>query len=150
MAPAALRCVQAYSCYDTEVGYCQGSAFIVALLLMRMPEEEAFNVFRILMRHFRLRGLFRPSMAELTLRLYQFEALVAELFPELHDHFEDMSVRGTPFVCLSPPPPPVPPACPWGDGARAVYVYTQSDGLGATERERQRQEAGTHRVTGAQ
>ena len=35
---------QAYSLHDREVGYCQGSGFIVGLLLMIMPEEEAFSV----------------------------------------------------------------------------------------------------------
>ena len=36
--------LQAYSLHDREVGYCQGSGFIVGLLLMIMPEEEAFSV----------------------------------------------------------------------------------------------------------
>lgn len=36
--------MKAYSLHDREVGYCQGSAFIVGLLLMQMPEEEAFAV----------------------------------------------------------------------------------------------------------
>ena len=30
--------------YDTEVGYTQGVAFIVASLLLNMPDEEAFCV----------------------------------------------------------------------------------------------------------
>eukprot|EP00729_Bicosta_minor_P007321 gene7321-11690_t len=84
--------IKAYSCFDQEVGYCQGSAFIVALLLMHMPEEEAFNVFCILMRDFGLRSLFRPTMSGLTLRLHQFECLVADVYPELHAHFTDMMI----------------------------------------------------------
>ena len=36
--------MKAYSIHDREVGYCQGSAFIVGLLLMQMPEEETFAV----------------------------------------------------------------------------------------------------------
>lgn len=131
-------CVQAYSLVDREVGYCQGSAFIVGLLLMQvaamllnnntsftcsfcfnmvsrdgspwvyyvlvcisqntesnikyasiftfclclnpsvcqMPEEEAFCVFVRLMQEYRLRELFKPSMAELGLCIYQFEYLL--------------------------------------------------------------------------
>ena len=61
---------------DREVGYCQGSAFIVGLLLMQMPEEEAFAVFVALMRDYRLRELFKPSMAELGLCMYQFENML--------------------------------------------------------------------------
>ncbi|NXK84558.1 EVI5L protein, partial [Amazona guildingii] len=66
----------AYSLVDREVGYCQGSAFIVGLLLMQMPEEEAFCVFVRLMQEYRLRELFKPSMAELGLCIFQFEALL--------------------------------------------------------------------------
>jgi ecotropic viral integration site 5 protein len=36
--------VKAYSLCDPEVGYTQGLAFIVAPLLLLMPEEEAFCV----------------------------------------------------------------------------------------------------------
>uniref|UniRef100_A0A8D0FAI6 Rab-GAP TBC domain-containing protein n=1 Tax=Strix occidentalis caurina TaxID=311401 RepID=A0A8D0FAI6_STROC len=32
--------MKAYSLVDREVGYCQGSAFIVGLLLMQMPEKR--------------------------------------------------------------------------------------------------------------
>eukprot|EP00073_Rattus_norvegicus_P039484 XP_008767270.1 PREDICTED: EVI5-like protein isoform X1 [Rattus norvegicus] len=53
--------MKAYSLVDREVGYCQGSAFIVGLLLMQMPEEEAFCVFVRLMQEYRLRELFKPS-----------------------------------------------------------------------------------------
>ncbi|KGL75140.1 EVI5-like, partial [Tinamus guttatus] len=68
--------MKAYSLVDREVGYCQGSAFIVGLLLMQMPEEEAFCVFVRLMQEYRLRELFKPSMAELGLCIYQFEYLL--------------------------------------------------------------------------
>ncbi|NXL26752.1 EVI5 protein, partial [Glaucidium brasilianum] len=68
--------MKAYSLVDREVGYCQGSAFIVGLLLMQMPEEEAFCVFVKLMQDYRLRELFKPSMAELGLCMYQFECMI--------------------------------------------------------------------------
>ena len=35
-----------------KVGYCQGSAFVIALLLLRMPEEEAFSMFQELMEQY--------------------------------------------------------------------------------------------------
>uniref|UniRef100_A0A3B4GKA1 Ecotropic viral integration site 5 like n=1 Tax=Pundamilia nyererei TaxID=303518 RepID=A0A3B4GKA1_9CICH len=82
---------QAYSLVDREVGYCQGSAFIVGLLLMQMPEEEAFCVFVRLMQEYRLRELFKPSMAELGLCIYQFEYLLQEQLPELNVHFRSQS-----------------------------------------------------------
>uniref|UniRef100_A0A8C8WDS3 Ecotropic viral integration site 5 like n=1 Tax=Panthera leo TaxID=9689 RepID=A0A8C8WDS3_PANLE len=83
--------MKAYSLVDREVGYCQGSAFIVGLLLMQMPEEEAFCVFVRLMQEYRLRELFKPSMAELGLCIYQFESMLQEQLPDLNTHFRSQS-----------------------------------------------------------
>ncbi|XP_043469152.1 ecotropic viral integration site 5 ortholog isoform X1 [Leptopilina heterotoma] len=80
--------MKAYSLHDREVGYCQGSGFIVGLLLMQqMPEEEAFAVLVALMQEYRLRDMFKPSMAELGVCMYQLEHLVADTHTELHAHF---------------------------------------------------------------
>ncbi|XP_023365646.1 ecotropic viral integration site 5 protein homolog [Otolemur garnettii] len=76
--------MKAYSLVDREVGYCQGSAFIVGLLLMQMPEEEAFCVFVKLMQDYRLRELFKPSMAELGLCMYQFECMIQKNLALFH------------------------------------------------------------------
>nr|XP_039252966.1 EVI5-like protein isoform X1 [Styela clava] len=79
---------KAYSLVDREVGYCQGSAFIAGLLLMQMPEEEAFAVFVALMRNYRLRELFKPSMAELGLCMFQLDNMLQEHAPDLYNHFQ--------------------------------------------------------------
>lgn len=68
--------MKAYSLFDSEVGYCQGSAFLVGLLLLNMPEEDAFTVFQALMYDYRLREMFKPTMAELGLCIYQLECMV--------------------------------------------------------------------------
>ncbi|CDW54520.1 RabGAP-TBC domain containing protein [Trichuris trichiura] len=68
--------MKAYSLYDREVGYCQGSAFVVGMLLLLMPEEEAFAVLLKLMEDYRLRELYKPSMSELGLCLFQLECAV--------------------------------------------------------------------------
>ncbi|XP_059139874.1 EVI5-like protein isoform X3 [Physella acuta] len=80
--------MKAYSLHDREVGYCQGSGFIVGLLLMQMPEEDAFAVLVRLMQDFRLRELFKPSMAELGLCMFKLECLMQELLPTLLIHFQ--------------------------------------------------------------
>ncbi|BFZ20670.1 hypothetical protein BsWGS_23709 [Bradybaena similaris] len=80
--------MKAYSLHDREVGYCQGSGFIVGLLLMQMPEEDAFAVLVHLMEEFRLRELFKPSMAELGLCMFKLECLIQELLPTLLVHFQ--------------------------------------------------------------
>jgi hypothetical protein len=83
--------IKAYSLHDREVGYCQGSGFIVGLLLMQMPEEEAFAVLVKIMQDYRMRDMFKPSMAELGLCMYQLENLVAEYLPELNQHFQSQN-----------------------------------------------------------
>nr|XP_054770131.1 EVI5-like protein [Lytechinus pictus] len=79
--------MKAYSLHDREVGYCQGSAFIVGLLLMQMPEEEAFCVLVKLMQDYGMRELFKPNMAHLGLCMFQFECMLQDLLPELYKHF---------------------------------------------------------------
>ncbi|XP_059588364.1 EVI5-like protein isoform X2 [Alligator mississippiensis] len=59
--------------------------------VMKMPEEEAFCVFVRLMQEYRLRELFKPSMAELGLCIYQFEYMLQEQLPELNIHFRSQS-----------------------------------------------------------
>ncbi|KAH9507602.1 ecotropic viral integration site [Bulinus truncatus] len=83
--------MKAYSLHDREVGYCQGSGFIVGLLLMQMPEEDAFAVLVRLMQDFKLRELFKPSMAELGLCMFKLDCLIQELLPTLLIHFQTQS-----------------------------------------------------------
>ncbi|KAG8752810.1 GTPase-activating protein, partial [Ceratobasidium sp. 428] len=81
--------------YDPEVGYCQGLAFIVAALLLNMPDEEAFCVLCRLMHSYDLRGHFLPDMPGLQLRLFQFDRLVEEVLPVLHLHFVRQGVKSS-------------------------------------------------------
>lgn len=67
---ALFNVMKAYSLHDREVGYCQGSGFIVGLLLMQMPEEECFAVLVQIMQQHRMRDMFKPSMYVQTLHLY--------------------------------------------------------------------------------
>ncbi|KAL3285171.1 hypothetical protein HHI36_019290 [Cryptolaemus montrouzieri] len=83
--------IKAYSLHDREVGYCQGSGFIVGLLLMQMPEEEAFAVLVKLMQDYKMRDMFKPSMAELGVCMFQLENLVAEQLPDLNQHFQSQN-----------------------------------------------------------
>ncbi|KZO98865.1 RabGAP/TBC, partial [Calocera viscosa TUFC12733] len=87
--------VKAYSLYDPEVGYCQGMPFVVAALLLNMPDEEAFCVLVRLMKSYDLRGHFLPEMPGLQLRLFQFDRLVEELLPLLHQHFVRQGVKSS-------------------------------------------------------
>ncbi|GMT32799.1 hypothetical protein PFISCL1PPCAC_24096, partial [Pristionchus fissidentatus] len=82
--------IKAYSIHDKEVGYCQGSAFIVGQLLLQMPEEEAFAVLVRLMENYRLRELYKPTMTDLGLCMFQLECVVQEQMPDLFTHFNNM------------------------------------------------------------
>lgn len=54
---------------------------------LQMPEEEAFAVLVKIMQEYRMRDMFKPSMAELGLCMYQLENLVSEQLPDLNQHF---------------------------------------------------------------
>jgi ecotropic viral integration site 5 protein len=90
---ALFNVMKAYSLHDREVGYCQGSGFIVGLLLMQMPEEEVFAVLVQIMQQHRMRDMFKPTMAELGLCMYQLENLVQEQIPELQVHFQSQGFQ---------------------------------------------------------
>eukprot|EP00092_Neocalanus_flemingeri_P051367 GFUD01059729.1.p1 GENE.GFUD01059729.1~~GFUD01059729.1.p1 ORF type:complete len:197 (+),score=53.59 GFUD01059729.1:273-863(+) len=85
--------MKAYSILHREVGYYQGSAFIVGLLLREMPEEDSFAVLVKIMEDYRMREMFKPSMAELGLCMYQLDTLVQEHIPDLHVHFQSQAIH---------------------------------------------------------
>lgn len=53
-----------------------------------MPEEDAFCVFVKLMQDYRMREIFKPTMAELGLCIFQLESLLQETLPLLFSHFQ--------------------------------------------------------------
>lgn len=90
---------KAYAVYDEEVGYCQGLSFLVAALLLHMPEEQAFCVFVRIMQHYGLRNLFRNNFDELYLKFFQLEQLLKDQIPDLHNHFARIGIE--PFTYAS-------------------------------------------------
>lgn len=85
--------IKVYSLFDEEVGYCQGSPFIVGLLLLQLGEEESFLLFCKIMQDYRMREIYKPTMAELGLCMYQLECLVQDQLPVLFDHFATQKVN---------------------------------------------------------
>lgn len=63
-----------------------------------MPEEEAFAVLVQIMQQHRMRDMFKPSMAELGVCMYQLENLVLEQFPDLHCHFQSQTFQTTMYA----------------------------------------------------
>ncbi|VDP30176.1 unnamed protein product [Schistosoma curassoni] len=58
---------------------------------MQMPELNAFAVLVQLMNDYRLREMYKPSMMELGVCMYQLEQLIADNLPELYTHFRTQS-----------------------------------------------------------
>ncbi|KAI9189401.1 GTPase-activating protein [Blastocladiella emersonii ATCC 22665] len=95
---ALYNVVKAYSLYDTEVGYCQGIAFVAGPLLLQLPDEEAFCVLVKLLTSYGLRGHYTPHMEGLHLRMFQFDKLLQELMPHVHSHLTREGVRSTMYA----------------------------------------------------
>ena len=117
--------MKAYAVCDPEVGYCQGSAFLAGMLLLHMPEEDAFSVFMKLMSKgsgkisfwsitppllvlvgyinsiligYGLRDMYKPGMSELEVLLYQMDQLISEHSSELANHFNAQGFATSTFA----------------------------------------------------
>ncbi|KAI5626518.1 rab GTPase-activating protein 1-like, partial [Silurus asotus] len=84
---------KAYSVYDEEIGYCQGQSFLAAVLLLHMPEEQAFCVLVKIMYEYKLRDLYRNNFEDLHCKFYQLERLIQEQLPDLWSHFQDLNLE---------------------------------------------------------
>ena len=58
-----------------------------------MPEEESFAVLVKIMEDYAMREMFKPSMAELGLCMYQLDILIQEQVPDLYVHFQSQAVH---------------------------------------------------------
>jgi hypothetical protein len=68
-------------------------AFLAAVLLMHMGEEDAFAVLIHFTYRCGFRATFLPDMDQLQARLYQLTQLVQEALPELDAHMEELGIR---------------------------------------------------------
>nr|XP_046246595.1 rab GTPase-activating protein 1-like isoform X1 [Scatophagus argus] len=84
---------KAYSVYDEEIGYCQGQSFLAAVLLLHMPEEQAFCVLVKIMYEYGLRALYKNNFEDLHCKFYQLERLMQEQLPDLWSHFQQLNLE---------------------------------------------------------
>uniref|UniRef100_A0A4W6CMH2 RAB GTPase activating protein 1 like n=1 Tax=Lates calcarifer TaxID=8187 RepID=A0A4W6CMH2_LATCA len=84
---------KAYSVYDEEIGYCQGQSFLAAVLLLHMPEEQAFCVLVKIMYEYGLRALYKNNFEDLHCKFYQLERLMQEQLPDLWSHFQELNLE---------------------------------------------------------
>ncbi|XP_073419714.1 rab GTPase-activating protein 1-like isoform X2 [Dendrobates tinctorius] len=78
---------KAYSLYDEDIGYCQGQSFLGAVLLLHMPEEQAFCVLVRIMYDYQFRNLYKNNFEDLHCKFFQLERLLQDLLPDLYSHF---------------------------------------------------------------
>ncbi|XP_068599147.1 rab GTPase-activating protein 1 isoform X2 [Brachionichthys hirsutus] len=84
---------KAYSVYDEEIGYCQGQSFLAAVLLLHMPEEQAFCVLVKIMYEYGLRALYKNNFENLHCKFYQLERLMQEQIPDLWSQFQELNLE---------------------------------------------------------
>nr|KYP37679.1 TBC1 domain family member 9 [Cajanus cajan] len=86
------RLLLAYARYNPTVGYCQAMNFFAGLLLLLMPEENAFWAFVGIIDDY-FEGYYTEDMIESQVDQLIFEELVRERFPKLVNHLDYLGVQ---------------------------------------------------------
>ncbi|KAM9326267.1 rab GTPase-activating protein 1-like isoform 1-T1 [Gastrophryne carolinensis] len=90
---ALYKICKAYSLYDEDIGYCQGQSFLAAVLLLHMPEEQAFCVLVRIMYDYQFRNLYKNNFEDLHCKFYQLERLLQDQLPDLYSHFMSLNLE---------------------------------------------------------
>ncbi|XP_072984014.1 uncharacterized protein [Typha latifolia] len=89
---ALRRLLTAYARHNPSVGYCQAMNFFAGLLLLLMPEENAFwALLGIIDDYFD--GYYSEEMIESQVDQLIFEEMVRERFPKLVNHLDYLGVQ---------------------------------------------------------
>lgn len=97
---ALCRILVSYAKIDREVGYCQGMAFVAAVFLTYLAEEDAFFCLCSIMTRTvcPLRDLYLPGLEKLKERLFVTERLVETFLPNLWSHMSGEGIRPSMFA----------------------------------------------------
>ena len=80
--------LKAYSCFDPEVGYCQGMNYIVGIMLLYMEDEaDAFCLLADILNKFHWRKLYVNGMPKLTECISNLEKRIKNELPKIYKHF---------------------------------------------------------------
>nr|GMD31802.1 TBC1 domain family member 8B-like isoform X1 [Ipomoea batatas] len=88
------RLLLAYARHNPSVGYCQAMNFFAGILLLMMPEENAFWALVGIMDDY-FDGCFSQEMIESQVDQLVFEELMRERFPKLVNHLDYLGVQVT-------------------------------------------------------
>lgn len=86
------RVLSAYARHNPSVGYCQAMNFFAGLLLLMMPEENAFWTLVGLIDDY-FEDYFSQEMIESQVDQLVFEDLMREKFPKLVNHLDYLGVQ---------------------------------------------------------
>ncbi|KAK9282676.1 hypothetical protein L1049_010896 [Liquidambar formosana] len=89
---ALRRLLTAYARHNPSVGYCQAMNFFAGLLLLLMPEENAFWALMGIIDDY-FDGYYSEEMIESQVDQLVFEELVRERFPKLVNHLDYLGVQ---------------------------------------------------------
>ncbi|XP_039129276.1 TBC1 domain family member 8B-like isoform X3 [Dioscorea cayenensis subsp. rotundata] len=91
---ALRRLLTAYARHNPSVGYCQAMNFFAGILLLLMPEENAFwTLLGIIDDYFD--GYYSEEMIESQVDLLILEEIVRERFPKLVNHLDYLGIQVT-------------------------------------------------------
>ncbi|MCD7452816.1 hypothetical protein HAX54_018257 [Datura stramonium] len=86
------RVLIAYARHNPDVGYCQAMNFFAGILLLMMPEENAFWALVGLIDEY-FDGCYSQEMVESQVDQLVFEELVRERFPKLVNHLDYLGMQ---------------------------------------------------------
>ncbi|XP_060201658.1 uncharacterized protein LOC132630126 isoform X1 [Lycium barbarum] len=86
------RLLIAYARHNPDVGYCQAMNFFAGILLLMMPEENAFWALVGLIDEY-FDGCYSQEMIESQVDQLVFEELVRERFPKLVNHLDYLGMQ---------------------------------------------------------
>ncbi|KAG1365709.1 hypothetical protein COCNU_12G007090 [Cocos nucifera] len=89
---ALRRVLTAYARHNPSVGYCQAMNFFAGLLLLLMPEENAFWTLTGIIDDY-FDGYYSEEMIEFQVDQLVLEELVRERFPKLVKHLDYLGVQ---------------------------------------------------------
>eukprot|EP00485_Elphidium_margaritaceum_P000582 CAMPEP_0202702868 /NCGR_PEP_ID=MMETSP1385-20130828/15793_1 /ASSEMBLY_ACC=CAM_ASM_000861 /TAXON_ID=933848 /ORGANISM="Elphidium margaritaceum" /LENGTH=597 /DNA_ID=CAMNT_0049360605 /DNA_START=55 /DNA_END=1848 /DNA_ORIENTATION=+ len=88
--------LKAFSLYNRDIGYSSncGLSVIAGLLLLYMHEEEVFWMLNALCdeHKYKMQNLWKPTMPEMKLRLFQMEHLIERHLSKISHHFQSHQI----------------------------------------------------------
>ena len=85
----------------TPIRLCtQGMAFLVGIMLMKLPEEETFCMLSALMNDelYSMRGMYDATVGRMPFFFYVTDQLLREYVPEVWEHFKREGVEPSMFA----------------------------------------------------